>query len=251
MKNSSQKSLFFILTLSLLLTACSFSLSEPTVVPTATTDMKTAVAEAMETVSTELTETAQMVVLSATSTATVTFTPSPTLTYTPTQTFTPTATATPTLLPANFIPENAILIYLVARDTGGIIGCGDTLIQLWSGHVRSGDLAADLTIAINTLFRAGQYSGGLYNATYPSNLQVTQIIFDGKHTAIHMDGNYVVPADSCDASRYRSQVWATAMQFDEVTSNLTPWVRSKLLGDLLSIHTDGRPQGAGEGDEDE
>ncbi|MBL6966669.1 MAG: hypothetical protein ISR60_08940 [Anaerolineales bacterium] len=215
--------------------------------------MKTAVAEAMETVSTELTETAQIVMLSATSTATATFTPSATATSTntPTQTSTPTMPPTETPLPPGFIPENAILIYMVARDTGGVVGCGDSLIPLWSGHVRSGDLTTDLTIAINTLFRAGQYSGGLYNATYPSNLQVTQIIFDGKHTAIHMDGSYVVPADSCDASRYRSQVWATAMQFDEVTSNLTPWVRSKLLGDLLSIHTDGRPQGAGEGDEDE
>jgi len=126
---------------------------------------------------------------------------------------------------------------MVQIGTGGPIGCGDSLVKLWSGNVRTGDLATDLTIALNSLFRAGRYFGSLYNATYPSTLYVTGVLHDEGQTHIYMDGNYVAPADSCDASRYRSQVWATALQFDEV-KHFVPWVRDKLLGDLLSVYKD-------------
>ncbi len=126
---------------------------------------------------------------------------------------------------------------MVQIGTDGPIGCGDSLVKLWSGNVRTGDLATDLTIALNSLFRAGRYFGSLYNATYPSTLFVTGVSHDEGQTHVYMDGNYVTPADGCDASRYRSQVWATALQFDEV-KHFVPWVRDKLLGDLLSVYKD-------------
>jgi hypothetical protein len=118
------------------------------------------------------------------------------------------------------------------------VGCGDSLVKMYSGHVRSGDTAADLATALNTLFSVGQYPGGLYNATYPSNLSVTDVLIVGDGTVkVFMDGNYVVPASSCDASRYRSQVWATGLQFEEVT-HFIPFVGDKLLGDRLAVYSD-------------
>lgn len=180
-----------------------------------------------------------------TSTFTLTPTDPPTLTYTPspipteTDTPEPTFTEIPSETPIGYIPENAIFIYATILGTGGNVGCGDDLIKLYSGHIRTGDVKADLTTALNTLFNAGQYAAGFHNATYPSNLQVVDVTIDAGGTAkVYLDGNYVVPEDSCTASRYRSQVWATGLQFEEVV-RFIPFVGSKLLGDRLAVYSDG------------
>jgi hypothetical protein len=179
-----------------------------------------------------------------TETFTLTPTDLPTLTFTPTPTPTetdtpePTFTEIPTETPISYIPENAIFIYATILGTGGNVGCGDDLIKLYSGHIRTGDVKADLTTALNTLFSAGSYAAGFYNATYPSNLQVVDVTMSTGTAKVYLDGNYVVPKDSCDASRYRSQVWATGLQFEEVT-HFIPFVGSKLLGDRLAVYSDG------------
>ena len=176
--------------------------------------------------------------------STLTYTPLPTYTFTsspvPTETSTPEPTFTeiPTETPLGYIPENAIFFYATILGTGGKVGCGDDLIKLYTGHIRSGNLVQDLTIALNTLFASGGYPSGFFNATYPSNLTVQRIEVGGDGTvSVFLDGNYVVPKDSCDASRYRSQVWATALQFDEVV-RFIPWVGNKLLGDRLAVYSD-------------
>jgi len=123
---------------------------------------------------------------SPTPSATFTITPTdlPTLTNTPspipteTDTPEPTFTEIPSETPIGYIPENAIFIYATILGTGGNVGCGDDLIKLYSGHIRTGDVKADLTTALNTLFNAGQYAAGFLNATYPSNLQVVDVTFD-------------------------------------------------------------------------
>ncbi len=167
-------------------------------------------------------------------TSTLTFTPS----STPTETPTPTASETPTSAYAGAIPENAIIFYLTILGTGGPVGCGDTLVKMTTGRSRTGDIAADLKIALDTLFSVGQYSGGAYNATFPSNLRVDQVnlTLDGTANVI-LSGSYVKPADGCDASRYRSQVWATALQFKEIV-RFIPFVGNSLLGDRLAVYSD-------------
>jgi hypothetical protein len=180
--------------------------------------------------------------LSPTLTSTTTQTPTPTKTQTPLPTETPTPeptfTETMTETPMGYIPENGIFFYATILGTGGKVGCGDDLVKLYSGNIRSGNLVQDITIALNTLFRSGGYPSGFYNATYPSNLTVQRVDVSGDGTvSVFLDGNYVVPKDSCDASRYRSQVWATALQFDEVV-RFIPWVGNKLLGDRLAIFSD-------------
>ncbi len=175
-----------------------------------------------------------------TSTDTPTTTPTSTPTDTPTPSATPTETPTNTPVPSGYIPENAILIYFVHLGTGGPIGCGDSLIPLTTGLYRTGDIKQDIKLALDRMFTSGQYSGPLYNATYTSSLSVSSVEFkksDGR-TTVQLDGSYARPQDSCDASRYRSQVWATALQFPEVT-RFIPWVGNKLLGDLLAVYSDG------------
>jgi len=213
--------------------------------PTVTHDIDSTITAAVMTIYSEATEIVQIAKLSETATqtlsasttqtSTITHTPIPSSTSTITKTATSSATVTP--LPSNFVPENAIFIYFVQLDTGGPIGCGDSLVKIWTGHVKSGNLINDLSVAINSMFRAGHYHGGLYNATYLSNLQVTGIEFDAGRADVHLDGSYSVPIDSCDASRYQSQVRATALQFDEI-NRFVPWVRDKLLEDLLAIYSD-------------
>jgi len=188
-------------------------------------------------------ETLQALTLTATFPPTVTemptHTPSPTPSYTPSETPTLTPTATPTNLGAGIIPEDAIIFYLTLLGTGGSVGCGDSLLKMTTGQARTGDLAADLKVALDRIFTVGQYAGSVYNATYPSRLQVDRVNITLDGTAVvYFSGSYEKPADGCDASRYRSQVWATAMQFKEI-KRFEPWVGNALLGDRLSVYSDG------------
>jgi len=178
----------------------------------------------------------------STLTLTPTHTPSPTETAssTPTETLTSTETPTNTLVPVSGIADNAIVFYLTHIGTGGPIGCGDSLVRLSTGQLRTGDIATDLKIALDAVFSTAQYAGALYNATFPSTLVVNSVSFNitSGVAEVQMGGFYQKPASSCDASRYRSQVWATALQFDEVT-RFIPWVGSNLLGDRLAVYSDG------------
>lgn len=179
-------------------------------------------------------------------TPTATITPSPSLTPSltpspsPTETEVPSETPTevPSETPIGYIPEDAVWFYVTNLGTGGKVGCGDDLVKLWSGHVRTGNIAVDMANALNTVFSAGQYPAGFYNATYPSNLKVLEVDLAADGTAkVYLDGSFVPPKDSCDASRFRSQVWGTALQFPEVT-RFIPWIGDKLLGDRLAAYSD-------------
>lgn len=240
MKHKRSIPLLLILAFSLIVSGCAFNLlPEPN---TPTPDVPASVTAAVSTAYAEMTNEAILAALSAT--ATFTITPSPTLTPTDTMTpsltpsltpsFTLTETPTSTPKPGSNIPSNAIVAYFVSTGTGGPVGCGDTLVPVLTGHYRTGNTIEDLRAALNYLFAAGNYVLGLYNATYLSSFQATEITFDpGAGTATTLlAGSYTEPVTKCDAHRYRAQVWATALQFDEIT-NFTPYVGSKLLGDRL------------------
>jgi hypothetical protein len=238
---------FFLPLLFLLLAFCSIGCgSDQAAIDT----IGTQVAQAMEATQdakatqVERTQLAAEMTANVTPTPTITHTPTVTLTETPSPTLEPsltpslTETEIPTETPIGYIPEDAVWFYVTSIGTGGNIGCGDTLIKLWTGYVRSGNTVTDLTNALNTVFSVGQYAGGFYNATYPSNLRVKEISMSSDGTAtVYFDGSYVPPKDSCDASRFRSQVWGTALQFPEVT-RFIPWIGTKLLGDRLSAFSD-------------
>ena len=76
-----------------------------------------------------------------------------------------------------------------------------------TGYNRTGNIEKDIQLAVDTLFTVGQYSAGLYNATYPSNLRVGAVNIDKGEAIVDLDGFYEKPQNACDASRYRAQVW--------------------------------------------
>jgi hypothetical protein len=240
----------------LVLTSCSQDISEQQVAIAALSTQVFDSVKATQLVETENAESTRQI--EANWTATPSPTDEPTSTTTPTSTQTPepteTASLTPTLTPSNtptptatgtptpwgYIPENVIVFYLTLLGSDGPIGCGDSLIKLSTGQVKTGDLKTDLKIALNAVFATPQYVGGLYNATHPSKLKVQQIDFNKSSgiAIVTLGGSYQKPANACDASRYRSQVWATAYQFDEI-KRFNPWVDNTLLGDRLAVYSDG------------
>jgi hypothetical protein len=243
MKTKLFSTTLFITMLAFLLSACSFSLLPEAKTPTA--DTQASVTAAVSTAFAEMTESVHIAALSATATFTHTpippsATPSATLTATASQTASltptspPTETFTYTPVPGTNIQANEIVAYFVQTNTGGPIGCGDTLVPIRTGLYRTGNTVEDLRAALNYLFRASNYVLGLYNATYTSSLQADEIDFNkSSGTAItRLNGSYVPPLTKCDAHRYREQVWSTAYQFDDIR-DFTPYVGSKLLGDRL------------------
>jgi hypothetical protein len=151
-----------------------------------------------------------------------------------TPTETPTETPTNTPGPA-WADPNVIRIYVTHLGTNGPIGCGDSLIGISSGYVRTGNVKDDIRIALNTLFASGQKVGLYHNATYPSSLKVSDVEFkkSSGNAVITLKGSYVRPPDACEARRYREQVWATARHFPEVNRVTIFLQNGALLGDLL------------------
>jgi hypothetical protein len=171
-----------------------------------------------------------------------TFTPSPYSTNTSTQE--KVVEINPTLTPNTITQQgsgtsNEIMIYLTHLGTGGPIGCGDSLVAIRTGYQRTGSIEKDVQIAVDTLFSIGQYSLSLYNATYPSTLRFSGLQLIKREATVDLAGQYVKPADACDASRYREQVWKTIEQFPEI-DKAVPKFKGALLGDLLSIFSDGK-----------
>jgi len=181
---------------------------------------------------------------SATSTSTLTPTASPTATATSTETPLPsptaTETATATLAPAADVSGGGVYMvkYLVLPDTGGPIGCGDSLIAVSTGLVSTGNVKEDIKLALNSLFSTGvKYVGELYNPLYQSKLRVSSVEFKGPkkdEVVIHMNGKFVKPKDPCDKSRYRWQVWQTVRQFAGIRQANIWLDNGLLLGDLLA-----------------
>ncbi len=182
-----------------------------------------------------------------TPTSTYTRTPTTTNTSTATKTITPTATSTPTLTSTptqTNTPDvrvnpggNIIVKYLVHQGTGGPVGCGDSLVPVSVGQIRTGDVNEDVKLAINSLFSTGtKYVGDLFNPLFQSKLRATDVKLkkSSGNVTIHLTGSFTKPKDDCDKLLYRAQVWSTVRQFPEV-KNATIWLNKYLLGDLLVV----------------
>ncbi len=122
------------------------------------------------------------------------------------------------------------------------MGCGDTLVGVSAGYLRTGDVEEDVRLAMNTLFATGEWSGDLYNATHASSFRVSGVDYtaSSNEVRITLSGSYAQPDDYCDARRYREQVWATARQFPEVDRAYIALSNGKLLGDLLAVFWDNK-----------
>ncbi len=130
--------------------------------------------------------------------------------------------------------EDAIYLYYIQLNTDGPVACGDSLIPLNTGVARTGDVEADVAVALGRLFYQREYFGNLYNALFRSNMSVTRVEFE-ENTGlvnVYLDGTYVRSGDRCDDRRVRAQVWTTIRQF-KVIKTVYILLRTSLLGDLL------------------
>ncbi|GAB4398932.1 MAG: hypothetical protein OHK0052_22160 [Anaerolineales bacterium] len=152
-----------------------------------------------------------------------TFTPQPpTATVTPippTATATETPTETPSPTPTFIVTpgeSNEIHIYYVLLNTGGSAACGDSMIAVRTGLLRTGDIAKDVKAGLEVLLRnKNEYFGNLYNPLYASNLSVSEVTFEKSngYVWIYLYGTLVRSGNSCDNTRIKLQVWQVARQY--------------------------------------
>lgn len=145
---------------------------------------------------------------------------------------------TPPLLPSEtptVTPESPGIYYiLIAKDTGGPFGCGDSLIRYYPGVWVKGDMEDDIKGALNALFaNHKEYTNGLYNPIYKSDIKAKSVDEIGGDVIVRLAGQFVRPKDTCESQRMHAQVWYTVSQFSPVRAVI--YMNNALLGDLLEI----------------
>lgn len=142
----------------------------------------------------------------------------------------PIPSLTPTVTPQ--VP--GIYYILIAKDTGGPIGCGDSLVKYYPGVWVKGDLEDDILGALNALFsNHNQFVNGFYNPMYQSDLRAKSVDIVGNDVVIQLGGTLVRPKDNCESQRMRAQVWYTVSQFSPTRAVI--YLNKALLGDLLVV----------------
>jgi len=141
----------------------------------------------------------------------------------------------PTLSPTPTLNVPGILYYLVAENTGGPVGCGDSLIAIYPGIRRTGDLETNIKAALTALFaNHTKYVNGLLNPIYESRMKAKSVSMDASTgvATVQLAGTFVKPKDACESMRMHAQVWFTINQFNAIKhSNV--WLGNVKLGDLM------------------
>jgi len=155
----------------------------------------------------------------------------------PTETPLPTPTETPTLPPTNTLPpppptpapptvtpfgQKPIYIYFVQENTGGNVGCGDSLVAIQTGLFTSDDLIYDMKRALQQLFiYKTEYFGTLRNPFYLSTISVASVSYmgSGDRVSVELSGTYEPTSDKCDGTRAFAMLTATIRQFPGVAGN--------------------------------
>lgn len=148
----------------------------------------------------------------------------------------PVITPSPPPSPTATVPLTTYGIYyiLIAKDTGGPFGCGDSLIQYYPGVWVNGDMEDDIVAALNALFsNHSEYVGDLYNPIYQSQLKAKGVEIVGGDVVVTLGGSLVRPKDDCESKRMRAQIWYTISQF--TSTRPVVYLNNALLGDLLVV----------------
>lgn len=144
---------------------------------------------------------------------------------------------TPTIEPSPTADQKGVTYYLVALNTGGPLGCGDTLIPVYTGIPSSGDLEKDIHNSLKTLLKLKVKDfGGLYNPLHNAHLNTGKISFHqgSGNVSVNLNGSIPKPDDECEYHRVRGVLWETVRQYRNV-SGVTFWIGDKLIGDLIAI----------------
>ncbi len=142
--------------------------------------------------------------------------------------------ALPSLTPTPQPSSVGVYYILISIDTGGPFGCGDSLIRFYPGVWAKGDLEVDVETALNALFgNHNQYTNGVYNPIYQSQLKAKSVEFIGNDVVVQLAGTLVRPKDACESQRMHDQIWYTVSQFSP--SRAIIYLNNALLGDLLVV----------------
>jgi hypothetical protein len=144
---------------------------------------------------------------------------------------------TPTIEPSPTADQKGVIYYLVALNTGGPLGCGDTLIPVYTGIPSSGDLEKDIHNSLKTLLKLKvKEFGGLYNPLHNAHLNTGKITFhkDSGNVSVNLNGSIPKPEDECEYHRVRGALWETVRHYRRV-KGVTFWIGDKLVGDLIAV----------------
>lgn len=143
----------------------------------------------------------------------------------------------PTSEPSPTSEQKGVFFYLIAMNTGGRVGCGDSLIPVYTGIPSSGDLEKDIHNSLHALLKLKVKDfGGYYNPLYNAHLSTAGVTFrsDSKNVKVELTGSIPKPKDECEYHRVRGVLWETVRHYPKV-SGVTFWIGDKLVGDLIAI----------------
>jgi hypothetical protein len=149
--------------------------------------------------------------------------------------FTPLPTST--IEPSPTQKQKGVIYYLVALNTGGPVGCGDTLIPVYTGIPTSGDIEKDIHNALHALLKLKVKDfGGYYNPLYNAHLNTGGVKYnpDSGNVTVNLSGSIPKPEDECEYHRVRGVLWETVRHYKKV-NGVTYWIGDKLIGDLIAI----------------
>jgi hypothetical protein len=141
----------------------------------------------------------------------------------------PTASLTPTLV------DGGVFYYLVAENTGGPFACGDSLLRVYPGIAKTGDIETDLRSAMNAMFsNSHHHYNGLLNPLHASSLWFADAAFQGSELHVRLRGDLVRPKDDCESKRMYAQVWQTIFH-NSGQDRAVVWLNQALFADLLVV----------------
>jgi hypothetical protein len=144
---------------------------------------------------------------------------------------------TPTIEPLPTPKQKGVFYYLVAMDTGGPLGCGDSLIPVYTGVPSSGNLEKDIHNSLHALLKLKVKDfGGYYNPLHNAHLNTGGVTFhkDSGNAVVKLNGSIPKPEDECEYHRVRGVLWETVRHYRDV-KGVTFWIGDKLIGDLIAI----------------
>lgn len=144
---------------------------------------------------------------------------------------------TPTIESSPTPEQKGLFYYLVALNTGGPVGCGDSLIPVYVGTKSTGDLEKDIHASLHGLLKLKiKDLDGYYNPLHNAHLSIGDISFNKSsgNVAVHFSGSIPKPKDECEYHRVRGALWETVRHYRDV-KNVTFWIGNKLVGDIIAI----------------
>ncbi len=144
---------------------------------------------------------------------------------------------TPTIIPSPTPKAKGVRYFLIALNTGGTVGCGDSLIPVFIDVPRLSGPATDTRKALHSLFKLKvKDSGGLYNPLHNAHLAVKNVTYNETtgDVVVNLSGSIPKPKDECEYHRVRNVLWETIRSYPGVKS-LSIWIGSRHVGDLIAV----------------